>query len=149
MSEKQPTSLTLLERVRANDPAAWERLLHLYRPLVLHWCLRRGVTGADAEDVSQEVFAAVVSGLGRFRHDQAGDTFRGWLRGITRNKLLHHEERRRAQPSAQGGTDANRRLQEQPTPPLDEPDPPEEDRALYRRALELLHSEFDSVHWQA
>jgi RNA polymerase sigma-70 factor (ECF subfamily) len=141
--------MTLLERARANDSAAWERLLHLYRPLVLHWCLRSGVSGADADDVIQEVFAAVVSGLDRFRREQAGDTFRGWLRGITRNKLLHHQERRRSQPIAQGGTDANLRMQEQPTPPLDSPDPPEEERELYRRALELLRDEFEPAHWQA
>src|SRR5437879_4394607 len=54
MSDQQPTSLTLLERARANESAAWERLLHLYRPLVLHWCSRGGVTGADADDVSQD-----------------------------------------------------------------------------------------------
>jgi RNA polymerase sigma-70 factor (ECF subfamily) len=149
MSDKQPTSLTLLERARANDSAAWERLLQLYRPLVLHWCLRSGVSGPDAEDVVQEVFGAVVSGLGRFRREQASDTFRGWLRGITRNKLLHHHERRRAQPIAQGGTEANRRFQEHPTPTLDDSDSPDEERALYRRALELLRNEFEPIHWQA
>jgi RNA polymerase sigma-70 factor (ECF subfamily) len=141
--------MTLLERARANDSAAWERLLHLYRPLVLHWCVRSGVTGADADDVIQEVFAAVVSGLGRFHRDHEGDTFRGWLRGITRNKLLHHQERRRSQPVAQGGTEANLRMHKQPTPLLESPDPPEEGRELYRRALELLRNEFEPTHWQA
>jgi hypothetical protein len=29
------TPLSLLDRARANDPAAWQRLLALYRPLVL------------------------------------------------------------------------------------------------------------------
>jgi RNA polymerase sigma-70 factor (ECF subfamily) len=141
--------LTLLERARANDSDAWRRLLHLYRPLVLHWCLKSGVNGADADDLIQEVFAAVFSALDRFRREQAGDTFRGWLRGITRNKLLHYQERRRSQPVAQGGTDAHLRIQEQPTPPLESPDPPEEDRELYRRALELLRNEFEPTHWQA
>src|SRR5262249_61127710 len=32
------TSRSLLERVRADDPAAWERLVGLYSPLVYHWC---------------------------------------------------------------------------------------------------------------
>ena len=94
MSGQQPTSLTLLEGLRANDASAWDRLVRLYRPLVLFWCRRAGVTDADADDVCQEVFAAVVSGLGRFHREQAGDSFRGWLRGIARNKLLRHQERR-------------------------------------------------------
>src|SRR5208282_4177899 len=31
---RNPTSLTLLERVKANDQQAWQRLLGLYSPLV-------------------------------------------------------------------------------------------------------------------
>jgi RNA polymerase sigma-70 factor, ECF subfamily len=149
MADELPTSRTMLERARAHESTAWERLLNLYRPLVLHWCVRSGVTGADAEDVSQEVFAAVFTGLDRFRHEQAGDTFRGWLRGITRHKLLRHFERRRAQPLAQGGTEAQLRIQDQPTPSLEGPDPPEQQRALYHRGLELLRAEFDPAQWQA
>src|SRR4051794_38725211 len=80
----QATSLSLLERVRANDPSAWGRLVQLYQPLVLAWCARAGVNATDAEDVAQEVFAAAAGALGRFHHDRPGDTFRGWLRAITR-----------------------------------------------------------------
>jgi RNA polymerase sigma-70 factor (ECF subfamily) len=149
MSAQESTSRTLLERARARDLSAWNRLLHLYRPLVLYWCRRAGVTDADADDVCQEVFTAVASGLDRFRRDQPGDSFRAWLRGITRNKLLHHQERRRGQPLAQGGTDAQRWLQEHPANPLEDPDPPEQDRALYRRGLELVRSEFPDHTWLA
>src|SRR5439155_4050455 len=38
MSESPATSLTLLQRAQARQPAAWERLVDLYAPLVLHWC---------------------------------------------------------------------------------------------------------------
>ena len=37
------TSLTLLGRARANEPGAWERLVHLYTPLVRYWCACAGV----------------------------------------------------------------------------------------------------------
>src|SRR5438128_1435742 len=36
------TPLSLLERVRANDPEAWRRLVELYQPLVRCWCQRGG-----------------------------------------------------------------------------------------------------------
>jgi RNA polymerase sigma-70 factor (ECF subfamily) len=81
------TSLSLLERVRANDPSAWERLVGLYRPLIQFWCLRGGVGRSEAEDVTQEVLAAAAAGMPTFHRDRPGDTFRGWLRGITRNRL--------------------------------------------------------------
>src|SRR5262249_53928484 len=82
------TPLSLLERVRAHAPEAWPRLVGLYRPLVLAWCARAGVSASDAEDVAQEVFTAAAAALDRFRHDRPGDTFRGWLRAITRNQIL-------------------------------------------------------------
>lgn len=141
--------MTLLERVQANDPLAWDRLLRLYQPLVLSWCRRWGASEADGADVAQEVFVAVVSGIDRFRREREGDTFRGWLRGITRNKLLRLGERRRSQPMAQGGTDANIRFHEVPDTPLDETDPVEEERDLYRRALDLVRDEFEPATWRA
>ena len=142
------TSLTLLERVRGKDEEAWRRLLHLYGPLVERWCARGGVQPPDADDVRQDVFQAVASGLDGFRRDRPGDTFRGWLRTITRNKLLDHFRRRQRQPEAQGGTDAHRQIQELAEPEL--PEDTEEDLGgLYRRALELVRSEFEDRTWQA
>jgi RNA polymerase sigma-70 factor (ECF subfamily) len=141
------TSLTLLCRLRDGDEAAWARLVYLYGPLVRHWAGRRGVTGADADDVAQEVFRAVAAGLDGFRRDRPGDTFRGWLCGVTRLVLLRHAEQSRRQPRADGGTDALRIMQALPDLP-DEDDPPTERAALYRRGLELVRGEFEVPTWQ-
>src|SRR5919109_4760156 len=122
MSAGQPTSVTLLQRLRAREADAWERMLHLYTPLVRAWCHHHGVGGADAYDVDQEVFQAVVTGLGQFQRDRPGDTFRGWLRGITRHKLLDFFRRQSAQPRAQGGTAAGRQMQEVPQPEMTLPE---------------------------
>ena len=54
-----------------------------------------GLQGADADDVRQEIFHAVSVSLPAFHRDRPGDTFRGWLRGITRNKLLDHFRRQK------------------------------------------------------
>jgi RNA polymerase sigma-70 factor (ECF subfamily) len=142
------TSLTLLERIRNRDEEAWRRLVHIYGPLVEQWCGHRGVRGQDADDVRQEVFQAVSTGLDGFRRDRPGDTFRGWLRGITRFKLLDYYRRHQAQPEAQGGTDAHNRLQQ--VADQDLPDDTADDLGgLYRRALELVRGEFESQTWQA
>ena len=61
------TSLSLLERVKADDQQAWQRLVGLYTPLVGHWCARWQVTGADADDVVQDVFLAVAGGIEKFQ----------------------------------------------------------------------------------
>jgi RNA polymerase sigma-70 factor (ECF subfamily) len=142
------TSLTLLERVRGRDGEAWQRLLHLYAPLVARWCSHSGVRGQDADDIQQEVFQAVATGLDSFRRDRPGDTFRGWLRVITRRKLLDHFRKQERHPEAQGGTTANRKMQEVPEQEL--PDDTEEDlTALYHRALELVRGEFEDRTWEA
>src|SRR5207245_2054140 len=105
-SLENSTSLSLLDRLRGRDQEAWHRLLHLYGPLVSHWCSRKGLRPQDADDIQQEVFRAVVTSLDKFRLDRPGDTFRGWLRGITKNKLLDYYRRRQTQPEAQGGSEA-------------------------------------------
>ena len=61
------TSLSLLDRVKADDQQAWQRLVGLYTPLVCHWCARWQVTGADADDVVQDVFLAVAAGIDKFQ----------------------------------------------------------------------------------
>jgi RNA polymerase sigma-70 factor (ECF subfamily) len=144
------TSSTLLERARANDAGAWRRLVELYRPLVLFWCGRAGLTGADAEDVAQEVFAGACAGLAGFRRDRPGDTFRGWLRGITRNQVLLHARRNRGRARAQGGDDAWEQLQGFPDPfPASEEDESGAMSELYCRALEGVRAHFEERTWQA
>src|SRR5205823_14125792 len=99
------TSQSLLAEARRADPAAWKRLALLYAPLVAAWCRRWGVAEHDVVDVLQEVFWAVARHLESFRKEQAGDTFRGWLLTIARNKARDHFRRQAHEPAAAGGTE--------------------------------------------
>src|SRR6516162_942330 len=104
------TSRSLLALVQANEAPAWERLVNLYAPLVFHWCRRRGLQDQDVADVLQEVFRSVVTHVGGFRKERPGDTFRGWLRRITQNKLHDHFRRRGREAPGPGGSSARDRL---------------------------------------
>ena len=97
-SPDRGTSLTLLQRLRDNEADVWGRFVHLYGPLVRHWCVCWGASESDADDICQEVFRAVSGGIERFRKDRPGDTFRGWLGTVTRNQLLMHVRRNKRQP---------------------------------------------------
>jgi RNA polymerase sigma-70 factor (ECF subfamily) len=141
---RDATSLTLLERARDRDQAAWQRMVQLYRPLIQHWVVRAGVRVADAEDVVQEVFSTVAGRLKEFRRDRPGDTFRGWLRAIARFKVLEHF--RMTGPAAAGGTDALERMAE--IPDTSESDI-EERAGLSHRALDLVRGEFEAKTWDA
>jgi RNA polymerase sigma-70 factor (ECF subfamily) len=144
------TSLTLLDRARTNEAEAWARLVELYAPLVRHWGLAGGLRPADVDDVVQEVFRAAFSGLAGFRRDRPGDTFRGWLRTISRTALAHHYCKLAGVPMAGGGSAAFARLQEVVDPAHDLPDedPSDEIRGLHRRALDLVRGEFEDRTWQ-
>jgi RNA polymerase sigma-70 factor (ECF subfamily) len=144
------TSVSLLARARVLDEQAWRQVVDLYRPLVLAWCARRGVRAQDAEDVAQEVFAAVARGLSGFRRDRPGDTFRGWLCGITHNHIVLHFRRNRDRVAGQGGSEALELLHgiADPLAEAPEEDPAEAD-ALYRRAVEHVRGSFEERTWQA
>jgi RNA polymerase sigma-70 factor (ECF subfamily) len=146
----QPTSLSLLQRARANDRDAWDRVVALYGPLVRLWCSRTGLRAEDAEDVSQEVFASAAANLAEFRHDRPGDTFRGWLRVITRNAVLAHRRHGNGQARAEGGSAAWQRLQDvaDPLAGAEEEETAEVDQ-LYRRAVAQVRGEFEERSWQA
>jgi RNA polymerase sigma-70 factor (ECF subfamily) len=146
----QATSLSLLERARANDGDAWARVVALYAPLVRLWCGRAGLAAEDAEDVAQEVFASAAAHLGTFRRDRPGDTFRGWLRVITRNAALAQLRKGGGRGRGEGGSEAWQRLQEvaDPLAGAPEEETAEVDR-LYRRAVEQVRGEFVEKTWQA
>jgi RNA polymerase sigma-70 factor (ECF subfamily) len=146
------TSLGLLERARAGEAAAWDRLTRLYSPLVDRWCRQAGLQDADTADVRQEVFVAVSRGIDEFRRDAAGGTFRGWLRGITRHKIADYWRRTRAGQGGAGGSDAYQQFQQLPAEGPDDcqnPSPSEEVDILYRRALQLVVTDFQDHTWKA
>lgn len=143
------TSSDLLTMVRQHNHEAWGRFVALYAPLVYGWCRRAGVAAVDAGDVTQDVFAKVFTAIAEFRHDRPGDTLRGWLRVICRNKLHDHYRKRADGPSAAGGTDAKAFLAEIPAEEYDESTIITERQSLARRAAELVRQEFEPRTWQA
>lgn len=146
------SSTSLLRRVKVEDSEAWQRLVALYGPLVYSWCRHFGVKADDAADVLQEVFCGVHTGIATFRHDRPGDTFRGWLWTIARNKISDYFRAQVRVPSAVGGTDAQRQLAELPEM---EPPPTEESAGRNRggpgllASLEPVRAEFEERTWQA
>jgi RNA polymerase sigma-70 factor (ECF subfamily) len=150
MGDESVTSLSLLQRIRNGDGSAWRRAVDLYAPLVHHWCQRWGVQSVDADDLAQEVFQVAAQSIDTFRRDRPGDTFRGWLRAITRFKVLAYWRGRGQRPEAVGGSDALQRLQELPdAADADDPEDAEQVSAVFHRALGLLRSEFEERTWQA
>jgi RNA polymerase sigma-70 factor, ECF subfamily len=147
------TSRSLLAGAKRDDPSAWERIVRLYAPLVASWCRRWGVAEQDLGDLLQDVFSAVAGHLDRFRKEQPGDTFRGWMATIARNKVRDHFRRRSGEPAATGGTEAALNMQQIPDHNAIEDIPQLADDPLFDelllKALESIRGEFHERTWQA
>lgn len=153
MTRESGTSLSLLQRIREGDHSGWERVVQLYAPLARHWCRRWGVDGADADDILQEVFRSAAESIRSFRREGEGDTFRGWLRAITRHRVLAFcRERNRGQVAA-GGSEAMQWMRDIPDRDIDDDGDDSEEAehfsALVHRALLQLRDEFEPRSWQA
>jgi RNA polymerase sigma-70 factor (ECF subfamily) len=145
------TSRSLLARLHTDDPEAWDRFVSLYAPLVWHWCRKMNVPQQDAADVFQEVFQAVAMKVATFRKEKPGDTFRGWLRTITKNKVLDHFRLEEREPHAAGGTAAKLWFAQVPEADLPEEGPEEAElhHQLFHRALALIQGDFEERTWRA
>ena len=144
------TDLSLLRRIRGNDAEAWQRIVHLYEPLVYAWCRRMGLVEATAADVSQEVFQAVANGIERFRREGSRDSFRGWLYGITRNKARDVWRQQVASPDGIGGSSVQQMLQGVPDHyDALSADGTSEFHEVLQRAMDLVRVEFTEQSWQA
>jgi RNA polymerase sigma-70 factor (ECF subfamily) len=140
------TSVSLLERLRQpNNPRDWDRLVELYTPLLQTWAKRAGLQDADANDLTQEVFAHLLRKLPEFEYDRSR-SFRAWLRTVTLN-LWRARQRK-----------ASARMQTAPLDKLPEPELPDPaadyweadfNRHLARRALEIMKEEFQPTTWKA
>jgi len=86
---------SLVERLIARDPAAWERFLKGFGPVVIRAAaavLSRGKAGAskaEAEDLAQKVFTLLLENDARLlRSFQGRSTLSTWLIGIVRRQAL-------------------------------------------------------------
>ena len=144
------TTRSLILGLQDHDESTWDRLVRLYSPLVYHWCQKHDLPADDIPDVVQEVFKSVSENIDRFRKDRPQDTFRGWLRVITRNKAMDVYRKMDKEARGEGGTEAFDRLAAIPAPEIaSQAEDAEAESILFRQALELIRDEFRENTWQA
>jgi RNA polymerase sigma factor (sigma-70 family) len=76
---------------RSNEQA-WRTFDQLYRPMLVHYALSRGLTQDDAEDVTQQCVQVVVEQIGDYEHS---GRFKTWLHTIIERKICDVFRRRR------------------------------------------------------
>ena len=84
----------LIEQCLAGEDAAWEDLVKVYTRRVYALCYRFTNSPTEAQDLTQEVFLRVFRTLKSFRVGEG--SFLVWLTRLTRNLLIDHYRRSRA-----------------------------------------------------
>ena len=146
------TSITLLQRLQSSDDSEnWDRLMSLYRPLLMAWLRKYHVQDFDLDDLMQEVLMAVAKDLPTFDHNGRTGAFRAWLRSIMVNRLRNFWRSRGRQLQAQGGSDIQLRLAQ-----LDDPSSEmsqlwnqQHDLHVAQQLLQQVEPDFTAQTWAA
>ena len=81
----------LVRRCLTGDSAAWETLVRSHHRRIYSLCYRFTGSGADAEDLTQEVFIRVYRNLPSYQAERG--SFTTWITTMTRNLLVDHFRR--------------------------------------------------------
>jgi len=84
---------SLVSRCLRGDEPAWEELVRVHSRRVYGLCYRFTNSGAESQDLTQEVFLRVFRTLHSFR--AAEGSFGTWLARLTRNLLIDNYRRTR------------------------------------------------------
>lgn len=83
---------TLIRGIQSGDPDALEALIRRWYPRIFGYVLKMIGQEQDAYDVTQDIFIAMMQGLGGYRPWRKFDS---WLFAVAHNKCMDHFRRRK------------------------------------------------------
>ena len=150
-SSPPETRASLILRLQdANDIVAWDEFAEIYAPVVYRSARRIGLQSADADDVVQEVLAAVARSVKDWIARSDRGAFRAWLFRIARNIAIDFLTRRKHRPWAGGGDEGAAALNEmEAAADVSSRFDVEVRCEVFRRASEMVRSRVSDSTWQA
>ncbi|MDB5342460.1 MAG: nccH [Schlesneria sp.] len=140
---------TLLERAKTGEEDAWSCVVYLYGPLVYKWCRKRGLSREATRDVAQNVFEVVARKLKDFRREDASNTFRGWLRAISDNKISDYWRDQYKCPDRVSVEDPHRSLEQvQFREEIDNGSDVQDSLDIFERVLQYGKARVNPKHWE-
>lgn len=141
---------SLLIRLRQpGNQEAWREFASLYEPLIYRLAARKGFQHADAQDLLQDVLAAIARGIDRLEIGEGKGRFRGWLFRISRNLIVNALEKRQRLVFGSGDSDIYERLAQEPELSAQEHTAYvlEFRRELFHWAARSIRPEFQPATW--
>ena len=151
MFQPPDTRASLLVRLKDRaDQAAWYEFAEIYRPVIVRLACRKGMQAADAEDLAQQVLAAVAKAIDRWQDDPRRARFRTWLHRVAGNLILNALTRGKPDRGS-GDTGLLQLLDQQPANegPNSELLRLEWRREAFRWAAARIRDEFQPENWEA
>ena len=132
------------------DVVAWDEFAEIYAPVVYRSARRQGLQAADADDLVQEVLAAVAQSVTQWLQRDDRGPFRKWLFRIARNTAIDFLTRRKHRAWAEGGDALSRKLDEvEAAADMSSQFDLEYCREVFLRASEIVRRQVSETTWQA
>jgi RNA polymerase sigma-70 factor (ECF subfamily) len=151
MTSTPETRASLIVRLHNRaDQEAWHEFVEIYRPVVYRLARVKGLQDADAEDLAQQVLAAVAGAIERWRPDPERGRFRAWLGRIAHNLIINALSR--GVPDRGSGASAEWDLLDHrlaPEGPDSELLRTEYRREVFAWAARQVRNEFQGDTWEA
>jgi len=151
MHETPQTRQSLLLELGKQSDHAWSEFLAIYEDALLRFCMAKGLQEADARDVVQDVFAAVLKRIPTWDHDTSKGSFRGWLFRVARNIVADAVAKRAREATVTGDSRFTDLLSQVPgkSHPHGTTIEIEYQRSLFSWASTQVRSEVKDVTWQS
>ena len=93
------TRSSLLGRMKnEEDQQSWLEFYNTYWKLIYNVARKSGLKDADAQDVVQETVLTVLRKIKEFEYNRDKGSFKGWLKVITRSRIMDHWRKSSRQP---------------------------------------------------
>jgi RNA polymerase sigma-70 factor (ECF subfamily) len=151
-----PTRRSLISRLRnREDHASWQEFFDTYWKLIYAVALKSGLSNSEAEEVVQETVISIAKKMPSFEYDPAKCTFKGWLKHVTRLRIIDQFRKRRPDQNRPedpltntSGTDVIARIPDPHTQAIEEVWDREWEGNLIDAAIERVKAKSKAIPYQ-
>ncbi|MDD3587185.1 MAG: sigma-70 family RNA polymerase sigma factor [Thermoguttaceae bacterium] len=145
-----PTSTSMIFGLQNGDNESWDRFVHLYSPLISHWCKKPGgvLQRFDCEDILQNVLLKVNSAIKDFDVHREKRSLRAWLRVITRNTVTDYLKKKYQHFETNQILDDSSPFVGVTTAEQEQSEESYERSLLLHQVLDIIRSQVSDIHWE-